>query len=98
MYQCDASSRLAQIQHGVNGAIENLNYTYTPDNQIASISSLNDAPLPTLTAAASAPDPANRIAQFGAFNFTFDERGQVISRANTTVMPRRSTSGMPVVV
>jgi len=83
-YQYDSASRLARLTHtGHAGqAIEDWGLGYNKDSEIASITSLQNPSLLPQSATASSADPANRIAQAGASNFTFDAVGETTSKTN----------------
>jgi RHS repeat-associated protein len=83
-FNYDVVNRLTQLKYtnGLNQSIEDFRYTYTLDNQISSITSLN--PAQTLPAAKSAntADAANRVTQFGPANYSFDSLGQTTSKTD----------------
>jgi YD repeat-containing protein len=81
-YQYDTAERLKRLTHtGPLGALlEDLQYSYTADNQIEAIDSLASA---TQMPAAKTASAANRIAQFGQTNYSYDGEGQTTSKADT---------------
>lgn len=84
-YAYDNVYRLSRLTHTNSGnqALEDFQYTYNNDDEIESINSLASATLlPTAKTAAPA-DAANRVAQFGSANYTFDNEGQTTSRSDT---------------
>ena len=84
-YEYDAANKLSRILHAnaVSGfALEDLKYTYNPDNEIEAIASLASGTLlPTAKTAAGA-DPANRVSRFGQAGYTFDEEGQTRTKTD----------------
>jgi RHS repeat-associated protein len=63
-------------------AIEDFRYSYDQDDEISSITSLvseNTLPAPRDASAANA---SNRIAQFGATTYTFDDQGQTTTKTD----------------
>ncbi len=81
-YTYDAVNRLARLTHGQGQPVEDFGYTYTDDDQIASITSLASAPLLPAAKTVGQPDAANRVAQSGSASFAFDDRGQTISKTD----------------
>ena len=82
-YSYDSNRSLTEVQHGASGAIEDFRFTYTPDNFIASISSLASAPLLASATTVGAADPANRISTSGADTLTYDDQGQSTGKSNS---------------
>jgi RHS repeat-associated protein len=83
-YTYDAGGRIERLRHegGAGQPIEDYRYTYTTDDQIASITSQFSATqLPNAKTAAAA-DAANRVGQFGASSYAFDELGQTVSKTD----------------
>ncbi len=84
-YEYDMANKLSRILHAnaISGfALEDLNYTYNPDNEIEAIASLASGTLlPTAKAAATA-DSANRVSRFGQAGYTFDEEGQTRTKTD----------------
>lgn len=83
-YSYDAGGRLQQMRHldGLNQAIENYQYTYTLDDQIASITSLSSATQLSTVKSAAPADAANRIVQLGNSTYAFDDKGQITSKTD----------------
>ena len=79
-YGYDALDRLTRMTHG---AIEDYQYTYTPDNLTASISSLNSNALLPTAKTAGAANQMNQVNQFGNANYNFDEKGQTTTKTNS---------------
>ena len=78
-YGYDALDRLTRMTHG---AIEDYRYAYTPDNQTASISSLNSTAILPTAKTAGAANQMNQVSQFGNANYNFDEKGQTTTKTN----------------
>ena len=73
--------------NSVNQSIEDFRYSYTLDDQISTITSLNSSqPLPAATNASTA-DAANRIMQFGPASFSFNSLGQTTSKTDAEGLP-----------
>lgn len=74
----DMANRLERLTHtnGLNQIIEDLQYSYNPDDQIASIASLASAQMLPEAKTISPADAANRIAQFGQPSYSFNDEGQ----------------------
>jgi RHS repeat-associated protein len=88
-YEYDIVHRLKRIWHkdALGATIEDFGYEYTPDDEIATVTSLHSQPPLPPAATASAADDANRIAQFGSTSYTFNDEGETVARAegeNTT--------------
>ncbi|HYJ85634.1 MAG TPA: RHS repeat-associated core domain-containing protein, partial [Pyrinomonadaceae bacterium] len=82
-YNYDDVNRLVRLSHGQNGSLEDLRYTFTDDDQIASITSnLTGQQLATAKVAAPA-DAMNRISQSGSAAFTFNAEGETKSKIDT---------------
>lgn len=83
-YEYDQVSRLKRLKHFSNSqTIEDLQYGYNADDEIASISSLNSATLLPSPKTAQTADEANRVNQFGGTNYSFDAKGQTSSRTDS---------------
>jgi RHS repeat-associated protein len=83
-YGYDTVNRLARLTHtnAQNQAIEDFQYTYNTDDEIASINSLASAQLMSSAQTVGTADAANRIRQFGQANFNFDDEGQTINKTD----------------
>jgi YD repeat-containing protein len=83
-YAYDTAGRLERVRHadGANQPLEDYRYAYTPDDQIAAITSL----LPgTQAGAPKTADPANqanRIARVGNTTYNYDLQGQIVAKTN----------------
>jgi RHS repeat-associated protein len=81
-YVYDEVSRLIRLTHQQSSVIEDLQYTYNLDDELATITSLNAATiLPTAKNAAPA-DAANRLTSFGGATYSFDARGQTVGKTD----------------
>jgi RHS repeat-associated protein len=65
-------------------ALEDLQYEFNLDDEINKIISLAAAPLTPQSKAVGAADAANRIGQFGAASFGFDEEGQTTAKTDAS--------------
>jgi len=83
-YTYDEVSRLTRLTHTKGAALEDFQYTYTADDEIATITSLASAPLVPQTKTVSSADADNHIAQFGAASFAFDNKGQTSTKTDGT--------------
>jgi len=82
-YDYDANSRLTHLLHNASGnAIEEYRYTYNADSEIVSINALASSSLLPQARTASAADASNRISQFGAATYTFDNLGQTTTKTD----------------
>jgi RHS repeat-associated protein len=83
-YSYDAAGRLARLQHtgGAGQSLEDYKYTYTTDDQIASITSQFSATQLPESKTAGAADAANRVGQFGASSYAFNVLGQTVSKTD----------------
>ncbi len=84
-YEYDAANKLSRILHAnaISGfALEDLKYTYNPDNEIEAIASLASGTLLPTAKAAAAADSANRVSRFGQAGYTFDEEGQTRTKTD----------------
>ena len=81
-YNYDQAGRLERLRHlsGASQAIEDYRFTYTINDEIASVTSLQSSQLLTTAKNASIADAANRLTQFGAASFAFDNKGQTTTR------------------
>ncbi len=61
---------------------EDFQYEYNLDDEITKITSLASAPLTPLSKMATAADAANRIAQFGAASYSFNQEGQTTAKTD----------------
>lgn len=83
-YQYDIVNRLARLTHaGSLVTIEDLQYSYNADDEIAAITSLASATLLTSAKTVAAADAANRIPQFGPASYSFDDQGQTVTKTDT---------------
>ena len=83
-YDYDPAGRLERMKHlnGVNQALEDFQYNYSADGQLASLTSLfSGQQLPSQKDANNA-DTANRITQFGDTGYSFNAEGQTVSKTN----------------
>ena len=82
-YTLDAVDRLERLTHinSFNQPIEDYRFTYNVENEIESITSLASATQLPQTKNFAAADAANRIAQVGDTNFSFDAQGLTTSKA-----------------
>jgi RHS repeat-associated protein len=85
-YNYDEVSRLTHLTHtnAQSVALENYQYSYTADDEIATITSLASAPLLPQSKTINAADAANRITQFGTASLVFDNQGQTTSKTDGT--------------
>ncbi|HWO00299.1 MAG TPA: RHS repeat-associated core domain-containing protein, partial [Blastocatellia bacterium] len=84
-YSYDDVNRLTRLLHAnLQGqSIEDWGYSYGPDGQITSISSLASANLLPQEKTFGPPDAANRIAQIGSSSLGFDAKGQLVSKTES---------------
>lgn len=81
-YQYDNVNRLARLTHAsLLMTIEDFQYSYNADDEIAAITSLATATLLTTAKIAAAADAANRIPQFGQASYSFDLEGQTTTKS-----------------
>jgi RHS repeat-associated protein len=79
-YSYDELNRMKRMTHGT---IEDFKYTYTSDNLISSVSSLNSqTQLPTEKHASTANE-MNQITQFGNASYQFNHKGQTTTKTDT---------------
>lgn len=83
-YAYDAAGRLSRLAHlnQQDQAIEDFTYTYNPDSEIESISSLFSAQLLANARTANTADAANRITQFGGATYAFNSEGETTSKTD----------------
>ena len=83
-YEYDTVNRLKRLKHfSSSQTIEDMQYGYSLDDEISSISSLQSATLVPSIKTAQTADAANRINQFGNANYSFDEKGQTTARTDS---------------
>jgi RHS repeat-associated protein/uncharacterized repeat protein (TIGR01451 family) len=83
-YAFDGANRLTRLTH-INAAgqtLEDFNYTFDQDDRIVGINSLSSPTLLPASATAARADANNRVTQFGAMNFAFNDLGQTLTRTN----------------
>lgn len=85
-YQYDTVNRLARLTHTspLSVPIEDLQYSYNADDEIAAITSLAAATQLTTAKTAGTADAANRIPQFNQAAYGFDAEGQTTSKTDGT--------------
>jgi RHS repeat-associated protein len=83
-YSYDEADKLARLTHknAAGFALEDFQYSYTPDDEIEAIVSLASPQLLPSAKTASAADAANRLPQFGQASYTFDEEGQTTTKTD----------------
>ncbi|MFY9609632.1 MAG: RHS repeat-associated core domain-containing protein [Blastocatellia bacterium] len=83
-YSYDEVNRLARLSHAPDGnpPIEAYEYTYSVDDEIASITSIASAPILPGAKSASPADSSNRIAELGSAAYAFDLEGQTIAKTD----------------
>ena len=82
-YGYDQASRLTRLTHAQAQTIEDLEYTYTPDDRIDSISSIASATILPTAQTAGAADAGNRLTQVGSTSYTFNELGQTVAKTDS---------------
>jgi len=82
-YTYDEVNRLARISHGPNGSLEDLSYTFTLDDEIASVTSNFITTQLASAKNANAADAMNRISQFGPASFSFNAEGETTSKIDS---------------
>ena len=84
-YSYDAGGRLERMRHlnGLNQALEDYQYTYTRDDQIASITSLTAATVQPTAKTATPADASNRITQLGNASYVFDNKGRITAKTDS---------------
>ncbi|MBI3653778.1 MAG: RHS repeat protein, partial [Acidobacteria bacterium] len=85
-YSYDTVNRLSRMLHrnAQSVAIEDFQYSYNVDDEIASITALASASVLPQAKTAGAANAANRISQVGAASFTFDNLGQTTSKTDAS--------------
>ncbi len=83
-YEFDVVNRLKRLHHtdATTATIEDFRYTYTPDDEIATITSIAGTPVKPPAVEASTADAANRLTQFGGTSYDYDEEGQTTTRSD----------------
>ncbi|MFY9221115.1 MAG: RHS repeat-associated core domain-containing protein, partial [Blastocatellia bacterium] len=85
-WEYDQSNRLSLLKHQkTTNIIEEFQYTYNVDDEIASINRRNSQVLLSIDKLASVADVNNRISQFGNASFSFDDVGQTINKTITGI-------------
>ncbi len=84
IYEYDEVSRLKRLKHvnASNVSLEDFQYEFNLDDEINKITSLAAAPLVPASKTVAAADAANRISQFGAASYGFDQEGQTITKSD----------------
>jgi RHS repeat-associated protein len=85
-YSYDEVSRLTQLKHqkGTDPAVEDFQYTFNADDEIASINSIYSSPLLPLEKTVSPADAANRIPNFGTATLVFNNIGETTSETDAS--------------
>ena len=86
-YEYDEISRLKRLKHtrvSTGTLHEDFQYEYNLDDEITKISSLASAPLTPQSKTATMADAANRIGQFGAASYSFNQEGQTTSKTDAS--------------
>ncbi|MBL8188224.1 MAG: IPT/TIG domain-containing protein, partial [Acidobacteria bacterium] len=86
-YEYDEISRLKRLKHtrvSTGTLHEDLQYEYNLDDEITKITSLASAPLTPQSKTATTADAANRIGQFGAANYSFNQEGQTTAKTDAS--------------
>ena len=83
-YVYDAGNRLTRITHtsSTNQLLEDLQYTFNPDDEVDSITSLTSRTNLALDKNFSSANPTNRISQVGQDSYSFDLLGQLTAKTN----------------
>jgi RHS repeat-associated protein len=82
VYEYDDVHRLKRLTH-VGGAVpEDFQYSYSPDDEIASITSAFGATQLPQTKTVAAADAANRITNYNGTNLVFDNEGQTTANGS----------------
>lgn len=81
-YSYNSVNRLTRLTHrnAANQALEDLQYTYNPDDEIETINSLAASTLLPTSKTVAPANAANRIPNFGDAAYTFDTEGQTTSQ------------------
>lgn len=85
-YAYDDANRMSHVTHtgSSGGVIDDFNYTFTPDGQVASIgSAASSIALPASRNAAVA-NGVNELPSIDSISYSFDSRGQLLSENNGT--------------
>src|SRR5205814_341262 len=84
-YAYDDVGRISKLSHrnAANQLLEEYQYGYTLDNEIASISSLFAATLQPAEQTAGPADAANRVRQFGNSSYDFNAVGQTTHKSDS---------------
>ena len=82
-YGYDESSRLVHLTHANSQTLEDFIYSYTDDDHVASVNSMVAATTLPVEKTATPADRDNRISQFGATSYSFNEAGQTTGKADT---------------
>lgn len=86
-YEYDEISRLKRLKHtrvSTGTLHEDFQYEYNLDDEITKITSLASAPLTPQSKTATTADAANRIGQFGAASYSFNQEGQTTSKTDSS--------------
>jgi RHS repeat-associated protein len=83
-YGWDQGDRLSRLTHtnAASVVLEDYQYRYTLDDEIAAITSLASATVLPAARTASAADAANRLSQFGNASCSFDPEGQTTAKTD----------------
>ncbi len=86
-YEYDEISRLKRLKHtrvSTGTLHEDFQYEYNLDDEITKITSLASAPLTPQSKTATTADAANRIPQFGAASYSFNQEGQTTAKTDVS--------------
>lgn len=86
-YEYDEISRLKRLKHtrvSTGTLHEDFQYEYNLDDEITKITSLASAPLTPQSKTATTADAANRIVQFGAASYSFNQEGQTTAKTDVS--------------
>ena len=84
-YEYDTVNRLKRLKHAsASQTVEDLQYGYNGNDEIASISSLNSATLLPTAKTATSANEANRISQFSNASYNFDDKGQTTTKTDSS--------------
>ncbi len=86
-YEYDEISRLKRLKHtrvSTGTLHEDFQYKYNLEDEITKITSLASAPLTPQSRTATTADAANRIGQFGAASYAFNQEGQTTSKTDVS--------------
>lgn len=86
-YEYDEISRLKRLKHtrvSTGTLHEDFQYEYNLDDEITKITSLASAPLTPQSKTATTADAANRIGQFGAASYSFNQEGQTTAKTDAS--------------